>query len=65
MTVTVTIQARDFNVSPKLQEYVEKKVGKLDHYLPAVFSRNGFPAHAQADRPAVRRGVAGVQHQVE
>jgi len=36
MTVEVAINGRDMNVSPKLREYVEKKVGRLDHYLSHI-----------------------------
>lgn len=36
MTVTVTIHGRDFEVKSRLQEYVEKKVSKLDRYLTAI-----------------------------
>jgi putative sigma-54 modulation protein len=32
----VTIRGRNVEVTPRLQEYVEKKVGKLDRYLPAI-----------------------------
>ncbi len=58
MTVTVTIQGRDFSVSPKLQEYVEKKVGKLDRYLPAVQEARVDLAEAKSARSAVDRFVA-------
>lgn len=36
MAVTVTIHGRDVEVKPRLQEYVEKKVGKLDRYLTLI-----------------------------
>ena len=32
----VTIRGRNIEVTPRLQEYVEKKIGKLDRYLPAI-----------------------------
>jgi putative sigma-54 modulation protein len=32
----VTIRGRNVEVTPRLQEYVEKKVSKLDRYLPTV-----------------------------
>jgi ribosome hibernation promoting factor len=32
----VTIRGRNVEVTPRLQEYVEKKVGKLDRYLPTI-----------------------------
>lgn len=36
MTVSVTIHGRDVDIKPRLQEYVEKKVGKLDRYLAVI-----------------------------
>jgi putative sigma-54 modulation protein len=30
------IHGHDMNISKKLREYIEKKVGRLDHYLPEV-----------------------------
>jgi putative sigma-54 modulation protein len=36
MTVSITIHGREMEVKPKVQEYVEKKVGKLDRYLPVI-----------------------------
>lgn len=32
----VTIRGRNVQVTPRLQDYVEKKVGKLDRYLPTI-----------------------------
>jgi putative sigma-54 modulation protein len=32
----VTIRGRNVEVTPRLQDYVEKKVGKLDRYLPTI-----------------------------
>ncbi len=32
----VTIRGRNVEITPRLQEYVEKKVGKLDRYLPQI-----------------------------
>jgi putative sigma-54 modulation protein len=36
MAVTINIHGREVDVKPRVQEYVEKKVGKLDRYLPAI-----------------------------
>ena len=30
------IRGRNMDVTPRLQEYIEKKVGKLDRYLPTI-----------------------------
>jgi putative sigma-54 modulation protein len=32
----VTIRGRNVEITPRLEEYVEKKVGKLDRYLPTI-----------------------------
>ena len=58
MTVTVTIHARDLNVSPRLKEYVEKKVSKLDHYLPSISEARVDLTEARAARSAGDRQVA-------
>ena len=36
MTIEVMISGHDVSISSKLKEYIEKKVGKLDHYLPEL-----------------------------
>jgi putative sigma-54 modulation protein len=36
MNMEVTIRGRNVEITPRVQEYVEKKVGKLDRYLPAI-----------------------------
>jgi putative sigma-54 modulation protein len=58
MTVSVTIHARDLNVSPRLKEYVEKKVSKLDHYLPTISEARVDLTEAKAARSAADRQVA-------
>jgi putative sigma-54 modulation protein len=58
MTVSVTIHARDLNVSPRLKEYVEKKVGKLEHYLPTISEARVDLTEARAARSAADRQVA-------
>ncbi len=32
----VTIRGRNIDITPRLQEYIEKKVSKLDRYLPTI-----------------------------
>ncbi len=32
----VTIRGRNVEITSRVQEYVEKKVGKLDRYLPTI-----------------------------
>lgn len=36
MTATVVIKGRNIGVSDKVRDYAEKKVSKLDHYLPEI-----------------------------
>ncbi len=58
MTLLVTIHARDLNVSPRLREYVEKKVGKLEHYLPTISEARVDLTEAKSARSAADRQVA-------
>jgi putative sigma-54 modulation protein len=58
MAVEVTIHARDLNVSPHLREYVEKKVSKLDRYLPAINEARVDLAEVKSARSANDRQVA-------
>jgi putative sigma-54 modulation protein len=32
----VSIRGRNIEVTPRLQEYIEKKIGRLDRYLPTI-----------------------------
>ena len=58
MTVTVQIQAHDMPVSQHLREYVEKKVGRLDHYLSAINEAQVDLSEAKSARSASDRHVA-------
>ncbi len=58
MTLLVTIHARDLNMTPRLREYVEKKVGKLEHYLPTISEARVDLTEAKAARSAADRQVA-------
>lgn len=58
MTVSVSIHARDLSVTPRLREYVEKKVSKLDHYLPTISEARMDLTEAKAARSAADRQVA-------
>lgn len=58
MTVSVTIHARDLNLSPRLKEYVEKKVSRLDHYLPSISEARVDLTEAKTARSAGDRQVA-------
>ena len=58
MTVFVTIHARDLNLSPHLREYVEKKVSKLDRYLPTIHEARVDLSEIKSARSAADRFVA-------
>jgi putative sigma-54 modulation protein len=58
MAVSVSIHARDINVSPRLREYVEKKVSKLDRYLPTINDARVDLAELRSARSAADRQVA-------
>ena len=32
----IVVRGRNFEITPRLQDYVDKKVGKLDRYLPTI-----------------------------
>lgn len=60
MTFSVNIQGRDMNVSTRLREYVEKKVVRLDRFLPNISeARVELAEHANA-RSANDRHVAQI-----
>ncbi len=58
MALEVQIQARDINVTPHLREYVEKKVSKLDRYLPTITEARMELAEVKSARSAADRQVA-------
>ena len=58
MTVSVQIHSRDLSVTPRLREYVEKKVSKLDHYLPNINEARVDLAEVKSARSADDREVA-------
>jgi putative sigma-54 modulation protein len=58
MAVQITIHGRDLSVTPKLREYVEKKVVKLDHYLPSITEALVDLAEVASARSAADRHVA-------
>ncbi len=58
MAVQISIQGRDLSITPKLREYVEKKVGKLDHYLPTLTEARMDLADVPSARSVADRHVA-------
>jgi putative sigma-54 modulation protein len=43
----VSIFARNMEVNPRMREYVEQKVEKLDRYLPLIVENTRSAAHSQ------------------
>lgn len=58
MAVKVDINVRNLELSDRLQEYVVKKVGKLDRYLGALESAKVDLAYVKSVRNAQDRQVA-------
>lgn len=58
MAVEVQIQARDITVTPHLRDYIEKKVSKLDRYLPTISEARMDLAEVKSARSAADRQVA-------
>jgi len=58
MALEVQIQARDITVTPHLRDYVEKKVNKLDRYLPTISEARMELAEVKSARSAADRQVA-------
>ena len=58
MALEVQIQTRDINMTPHLREYVEKKVSKLDRYLPTITEARMELAEVKSARSAADRQVA-------
>jgi len=60
MATKVEVQARNIRLSDRIKEHIEKKAGKLDHYLPAIEEAHVELTHVKAARDAKDRNVAQV-----
>jgi len=60
MSNKVEVQARNIRLTEKIEEYVKKKAGNLDHYLPAIEEVRVELAHYKAARNANDRNVAQI-----
>lgn len=58
MTNKVEVQTRNIRLTEKIEEYVNKKAGNLDHYLPAIEEARVELSHYKAARDAKDRNVA-------
>lgn len=60
MTVEVDIYARSLDVTDRIKEYVDKKVSKLDRYLPGIEEARVDLAYVKSARSAADRQVAQI-----
>ena len=60
MTNKVDIQTRNIRLTEKIDEYVNKKAGNLDHYLPSIDEAKVELSHHQAARNVNDRNVAQI-----
>ena len=60
MTVAVVINGKDMHISTRLREYVEKNVGRLDHYLTNITEARVDLAEVRSARSATDRHVAQI-----
>ncbi len=58
MAVEVTVKGHDLELTPRLEEYVAKKVGKLDHYLDTITEATVELSFEKNARSADHRQVA-------
>jgi putative sigma-54 modulation protein len=60
MANKVEVQTRNIRLTDKIEEYVTKKAGNLDHYLPAIDEARVELSHFKAARDANDRNVAQI-----
>jgi putative sigma-54 modulation protein len=60
MSNKVEVQARNIKLTEKIETYVNKKAGRLDHYLPAIEEAHVELTHHQAARNSLDRNVAQI-----
>jgi len=60
MSNKVEVQARNIHLTDKIEEYVQKKAGNLDHYLPAIEEARVELSYFKAARNINDRNVAQI-----
>ncbi|PWH18305.1 MAG: ribosome-associated translation inhibitor RaiA [Anaerolineae bacterium] len=60
MTVPVEIFTRNMEVSERLQNYIDKKIAKLDRYLPGIEEARVDVTYAKSARNAADRQIAQI-----
>jgi putative sigma-54 modulation protein len=60
MTLEVDVYGRNLEVTDRIQDYVDKKVGRLDRYLPGIDEARVDLAYVKSARSAADRQVAQI-----
>lgn len=60
MTLEIEIYGKNMEVTDRIRDYVDKKVGKLDRYLPGIDEARVDLAYAKSARSADDRQVAQI-----
>ena len=60
MALTIDVYARNLEVTERINEYVQKKVSKLDRFISDVESTRVDLAYVKAARSAADRQVAQI-----
>jgi len=60
MSNKVEVQTRNIRLTDQIEEYVNKKAGNLDHYLPSIDDARVELVHYKAARNADDRNVAQI-----
>ena len=60
MTLEVDIYGRSLEVTDRIKDYVDKKVSKLDRYLPGIEEARVDLAYVKSARSAADRQVAQI-----
>lgn len=60
MTVPVEVVSRNLEVSDRLQNYIDKKIAKLDRYLPGIEEARVDVTYAKSARNAADRQIAQI-----
>lgn len=60
MTVPVEVVSRNMEVSERLQNYIDKKIAKLDRYLPGIEEARVDVTYAKSARNAADRQIAQI-----
>lgn len=60
MTVPVEVVSRNLEVSDRLQNYIDKKIAKLDRYLPGIEEARVDVTYAKSARSAADRQIAQI-----